>query len=233
MIYVNDNLIVKICFSCRKNDQCIIDYIFIVWHKMTKELIKKIYIVLNIWRVLLAIIIVETLENNIKEKIHREIMYWGKLTRINSNNVYSVLTYLLLLGEQSYRNLLYYRIGVESLIKKNIFKFFFPIMNTLFINVDDLGECLYIQHGFATVITANKIGDYCWINQQVTIGYKDGTGCPIRIGNGVRVACGAKVLGPICVGDNSTIGANAVVTKDVECNKIMGGGSGKSNWRKY
>lgn len=59
MIYVNDNLIIKICFSCRKNDQCIIDYIFIVWHKMKKELIKKIYVVLNIWRVLLAIIIVE------------------------------------------------------------------------------------------------------------------------------------------------------------------------------
>ena len=37
------------------------------------------------------------------------------------------------------------------------------------------------------------------------------------------VTCGAKVLGPITVGNNVVIGANAVVVKDVEDNVVVGG----------
>jgi len=37
------------------------------------------------------------------------------------------------------------------------------------------------------------------------------------------ITCGAKVLGDITVGDNSIIGANAVVVKDVEPGAVMGG----------
>lgn len=68
------------------------------------------------------------------------------------------------------------------------------------------------------MITAEKIGENCWINQQVTIGYnnsqKYGYGRPV-LGNNVRVSAGAKVCGNITIGDNSTIGLNAVVIKDV------------------
>ena len=95
-------------------------------------------------------------------------------------------------------------------------------MDTLFIEAKEIGGGLFIQHGFATMITAESIGENCWINQQVTIGYSSGARAPI-IGNNVMITCGAKVLGDITVGDNVVIGANAVVIRDVESNCTVGG----------
>ena len=66
-----------------------------------------------------------------------------------------------------------------------------------------------------------SIGENCWINQQVTIGYK-AEGCPV-IGNNVMITCGAKVLGDITVADGAVIGANAVVIRDVDPGAVMGG----------
>jgi len=76
---------------------------------------------------------------------------------------------------------------------------------------------LYIQHGFSTIISAKSIGEKCWINQQVTIEYSNLSDAP-TIGNGVRITAGAKVFGDITIGDNSIIGADAVVFKDVPPN---------------
>ena len=69
---------------------------------------------------------------------------------------------------------------------------------------------------------AEYIGKNCWINQQVTIGYK-GQGRPPIIGDNVMITCGAKVLGSITIGNNVVIGANAVVVKDVEDDSTMVG----------
>ena len=66
------------------------------------------------------------------------------------------------------------------------------------------------------------MGENCWINQQITIGYKDKSGRP-QLGDNVRVTAGAKVLGNIKVGNNVTIGANAVVVKDVPDNCVVVG----------
>ncbi len=101
-------------------------------------------------------------------------------------------------------------------------KFLFPPMETLYINTADIGPRLFIQHGFATNISAKRIGSDCWINQQVTIGYTFATEPPI-IGNGVRISAGAKVVGQITVGDNAIIAANAAVVKDVVENAVVGG----------
>ena len=46
---------------------------------------------------------------------------------------------------------------------------------------------------------------------------------PPVIGDNVTITCGAKVLGNITVGNNSVIGANAVVIHDVEENSVMVG----------
>ena len=78
-----------------------------------------------------------------------------------------------------------------------------------------------MEHGFSTIITAKSIGKNCWINQQVTIGFKNAKS-PI-IGDNVRISCGAKILGGIKIGNNAIIGANAVVIKDVPDNAIVGG----------
>ncbi len=95
-------------------------------------------------------------------------------------------------------------------------------MDSLYIMTPDIGGGLFIQHGFSTYIAARSIGENCWINQQVNIGYKDNTGSPV-IGNNVTVTCGAVVLGPITIGDNVTIGANAVVIKDCPPDTVWGG----------
>lgn len=95
-------------------------------------------------------------------------------------------------------------------------------MEILYINCRDIGPRLFIQHGFATNISAKSIGSDCWINQQVTIGYTFDHEPPI-IGNGVRISAGAKVVGNISVGDNVIIAANAAVVKDVPENAVVGG----------
>lgn len=113
-----------------------------------------------------------------------------------------------------FRNLFYNRTG----FKGAILSFLCPPMNSLFITTKDIGPGLYIQHGFATIISARKIGSNCWINQQVTIGWAKNVERPPTIGNNVIINAGAKVIGDVTIGDNSTVGANAVVVKDVPPN---------------
>lgn len=95
-------------------------------------------------------------------------------------------------------------------------------MDTLFLASNSIGPGLFIQHGFATIIAAKRIGANCWINQQVTVGYSNETDCPI-IGDNVTICSGAKVIGGVTVGDNAKIGANAVVVKSVPSNVTMAG----------
>jgi serine O-acetyltransferase len=85
---------------------------------------------------------------------------------------------------------------------------------TLHIVTTAIGPGLFIQHGFATIIAAESIGRNCWINQQVTIGFKDRTHGPV-LEDEVTVAAGAKVIGDVTLGRDSTVGANAVVIEDV------------------
>lgn len=120
-----------------------------------------------------------------------------------------------------FRNLLIYRNSNRPLYRRWIALWYRP-MDTLYIETPQIGGGLYIQHGFATMIAAKSIGENCWINQQVTIGYS-GHGDPPVIGNNVMITCGAKVLGNITVGDHAVIGANAVVIHDVEAGAKMGG----------
>lgn len=119
-----------------------------------------------------------------------------------------------------FRNLYLYRNTSRRLYRLWV-KLWYKPMDTLYIETPEIGGGLFIQHGFATMIAAKSIGENCWINQQVTIGYT-GKGCP-TIGDNVMITCGAKVLGNIHVGDNAVIGANAVVVRDVEPGAVMGG----------
>ena len=81
-----------------------------------------------------------------------------------------------------------------------------------------IGRCLFIDHGMGIVFgETTEIGDNCTIYHGVTLG---GTGKDTgkrhpTIGNNVLISTGAKVLGPFTVGDNSRIGANAVVLQEV------------------
>ena len=81
-----------------------------------------------------------------------------------------------------------------------------------------IGKGLFIDHGMAVVIgETTEIGDNVTLYQGVTLGGtgKDKGKRHPTLGNDVVVGSGAKVLGPIKIGDGSKIGANAVVLKDV------------------
>lgn len=68
-----------------------------------------------------------------------------------------------------------------------------------------------------------EIGANCMIGQNITIGGRSGHYDVPKIGNNVEICAGSRVLGPIKVGDNAIIGANAVVIKDVPANAVVAG----------
>lgn len=102
------------------------------------------------------------------------------------------------------------------------------VLNRFFFNVIigdhvRIGPGLCIAHGNVVIDGGVTIGKNCSINPWVTIGL--GTSSRIgfsldgpTIGDEVYIGTGAKILGPITIGDNAKIGANAVVIADVPAN---------------
>lgn len=93
-----------------------------------------------------------------------------------------------------------------------------------------IGKRLFIDHGMGIVIgETTTIGNNCTIYHGVTLGGtgKDKYKRHPDLGNNVIVGCGAKVLGPIKIGDNVKIGANSVVLKEVPENSTVVGIPGK------
>lgn len=94
-----------------------------------------------------------------------------------------------------------------------------PLELTLGIDIpldSNIGPGLHIGH-FGGVFLYCDAGRHLTVGQGVTIGFK-GAGKSTRwptLGNDIYVGTGAKVIGPITVGDGVVIGANTVVTKDV------------------
>lgn len=112
-----------------------------------------------------------------------------------------------------FRTLLHYRLRFTPWALRSLLRMFYPPAATLTLDADQIGPGLFIQHGVATFVTAESIGSYCWINQQVSIGH-NAVGRP-TLGDRVRVGAGAVVLGPITLHDGATVGANATVIHDV------------------
>jgi serine O-acetyltransferase len=78
-----------------------------------------------------------------------------------------------------------------------------------------LGGGLLMTHPNGVVIHPDAtVGPNCLIFQQVTIGIGSIPGLP-RIGGGVNIGAGAKILGGVAIGNYAKIGANAVVLCDV------------------
>jgi serine O-acetyltransferase len=106
------------------------------------------------------------------------------------------------------------RAGTATAALAAVFAVVYPGERTLHLACSDIGPGLFIQHGFATIVAARRVGRNCWINQQVTIGFTRPDDRP-SIGDDVFVYAGAKVLGDVSVGDGAVVGANAVVLEDV------------------
>jgi serine O-acetyltransferase len=81
-----------------------------------------------------------------------------------------------------------------------------------------IGRRLFIDHGTGIVVGETaEIGDDVLMYQGVTLGGRalSKTKRHPTIGNHVMLGAGAKILGPITIGDDSAVGANAVVVRDV------------------
>ncbi|MEJ2213090.1 MAG: serine O-acetyltransferase [Gammaproteobacteria bacterium] len=98
-----------------------------------------------------------------------------------------------------------------------------------------IGRRFFIDHGMGVVIGETAIiNDDCTLYHGVTLGgtsWSKGKRHP-TLGNNVVVGAGAKVLGPIEIGDNARIGSNAVVVKSVPDNSTVVGVPGRLVERK-
>jgi serine O-acetyltransferase len=97
-----------------------------------------------------------------------------------------------------------------------------------------IGESLFIDHGMGVVIGETaEIGNRVTLYHGVTLGgttWQKGKRHP-TIGNNVVIGTGAKVLGPVKIGDNTRIGANSVVIGDIPSNSVVVGIPGKVVFR--
>lgn len=106
-----------------------------------------------------------------------------------------------------------------------------------------IGRRFFIDHGMGVVIGETaEIGDDCTLYHGVTLGgtsWQKGKRHP-TLGNDVVIGAGAKVLGPILIGDDVRIGSNAVVLKDVPAGatvvgvpgRVVGGGTDERQQRR-
>ncbi len=93
-----------------------------------------------------------------------------------------------------------------------------------------LGARFFVDHGFGVVIGETaEVGDDCTLYQGVTLGgttWQGGKRHP-TLGHNVVVGAGAKILGPIRIGDGARIGSNSVVVKDVPAGATVVGIPGR------
>lgn len=93
-----------------------------------------------------------------------------------------------------------------------------------------IGRRFFIDHGMGVVIGETaEIGDDCTLYHGVTLGgttWQKGKRHP-TLGRDVVVGAGAKILGPITIGDGTRIGSNAVVLKDVPAGSTVVGVPGR------
>lgn len=93
-----------------------------------------------------------------------------------------------------------------------------------------IGRGFFIDHGMGVVIGETaEIGENCTLYHGVTLG---GTSWAKEkrhptLGNNVVIGAGAKVLGPFTLGDNSKVGSNSVVVKEVPDNATVVGIPGR------
>ena len=146
---------------------------------------------------------------------------------------------IVFLNEQLWLIGLYrYRKWIKNNIKNKIIMFLLkipygifsrPLMLLYGIHIEieaEIGKGLYIGHHGGIWIGPAKIGDYCNISQEVTIGMGlrgiNLEEVPI-IGGRVYIGPGAKIFGMINIGNNVAIGANAVVSKNLPNNAVAVG----------
>lgn len=114
---------------------------------------------------------------------------------------------------------------ILSLLYKVAYKFVQIITGIELPCEAQIGKHFVIDHFGGIIISGYaKFGDNCRIRNGVVVGIRriEDRQAPV-IGNNVDIGAGAKLLGPITIGDDVIVGANAVVITDVPANSIAVG----------
>ena len=174
-----------------------------------KERLLLIWLYLSVVRCLLHLIIYYT--SGHKHIIDADLKVWCYQYNLTRSPLLNLV--YLLIRHREFRNLFYYRVKPWDYV----LNFIFPKLPTLWLNAKHIGPGFFIQHGENSRINGEYIGANCWVNQDVAIAFSNRTDRPTLKDN-VKVHVGAKVLGKVTIGENSIIGANAVIVKDVPPN---------------
>lgn len=119
---------------------------------------------------------------------------------------------IIFAGLREFRSIVYKRIGWRKVF---VYWFWRP-QEHCSLACDNIGPGLIVQHGYSTVVVAEKIGANFHVNQCVNIVWNGDRRC--TIGDNVTVCAGAIIVGGVHIGNNVTIGAGAVVVKDIPDN---------------
>ena len=175
---------------------------------------KTLHYILNLPRCLFAYFLFSI------SKKKQIILYDAKRWNTDNKKFFNFFTHKILYSKE-YRSVVSLRLRSKMHISSVLFNILFKPLESLYITTDKIGTGLFIQHGFSTIIACESIGDNFSCSQQVTIGY-NGDKKP-TIENNVTVCAGAIVIGGITLHNGCTIGAGAVVTKDVPENTTVVG----------
>lgn len=171
--------------------------------------VQRIFIALRVWIQYLIV------KNN--PRFQEDLQVWVEWKQPTTSSSRFGQFVCLMCDYKEFRNIAYYRMGKAQYL----LRWLCPPLDSLYIHCKDIGGGFRIQHGFATIINAERIGKNVKIFQQVTIGY-NGDKRPV-IGDNVEICCGAKVLGGITIGNDVIIGAQALIVKDIDSQTVMGG----------
>lgn len=165
-------------------------------------------------------------DSKVKQKIKAD--YSRYLELHYTDKEYSPRNMRMLLYEDAvFRTLFIYRICESYKIPPTMLKKIFNTVGTVELDsiFGTIGGGMFVGHK-GCVVLARKIGEHCTIGAYSVIGggqpNADGEVLPV-LGNNVCVHANASIFGGIHIGDNVTIGAGAVVNKDVPDNCVVVG----------
>lgn len=164
-------------------------------------------------------LIYNTSSNETKTLVDSDVKEMNRRTKQRKDK--SLLWWIIF--RRPYRNLFYFRVGRKSCL----LSWFLKPYPLFFIGTKEgLGGAAFVlNHPYATIINARKIGKNFTVCHLTTIGNAiHGRNDLIpTIGNNVSLGANVTILGDISIGNNVIVGAGSVVVKDVPDNCVVAG----------
>ena len=152
--------------------------------------------------------------DNIKTILKKDFARWCEWQNLN----YTLYNFAFLFVKlKEFRTIAYKRIRWRKVFVYFVWK---P-QDHCGLACDNIGSGLIIQHGYSTVVVAEKIGENFHVNQCVNIVWNGEQRC--IIGDNVTVCAAATIIGGVRIGNNVMVGAGTVVNKDVPDNCLVVG----------